>query len=146
MFGHDRWQDADHHDVCAAFAGPLLCCVQARAHVVFEFQGRRAGERAGRHIEFDVVGAQFRLKGRIGDRRENFGIGHRRLVIAVDEVELDLHAGQRSLEVESGLRQHGLEHVQTVLHLGAIGPAVLTGELGACDFVAHGSYSSPPGG
>ena len=43
----------------------------------------------------------------------------------VDEVELDLQAGQRPLEVEAALRQHLLEHVEALAHLLAVALALL---------------------
>ena len=49
----------------------------------------RPGSRTRRNVEFDVVGAQFGLVGRIGDRRQHFGIAHRGLIVAVDQIALD---------------------------------------------------------
>lgn len=144
IFGHHRRQDPDHHDMRAALTGSQLGGVEAGPHVLLKFEGCRTRQGAGRHIHLDVVGAQLRLKGGVGDRGEHLGVRHRGLIIAVYEVELDFQAGQRPLEVKPGLGEHRLEHVQTVLHLGAVGPAVLTGELGARHFVAHGHILPQP--
>ena len=57
MFGHQRGQDADHHDVGPAGAGLGLGIVEAGAHFCLQVQTGVSGQRPGRHIEFDVVGA-----------------------------------------------------------------------------------------
>ena len=47
-------------------------------------------------------------------------IRHGGLVRGVDEVALDLHAGQRPLELETGLGEHGFEDVKTQLYLAPV--------------------------
>ncbi len=71
-------------------------------------------------VEFDVVGTQFGLVGRIGDGGQHLAVGHRRLVVGVDQVAFDFHAGERMVEFEAGLRQHRFEHVQAQLHLAPV--------------------------
>ena len=137
MLGHQGRQDADHHDVGAVGVGLGLGGVQAGAHLGLEFQRGAAGQRTRRHIEFDVVGAQFGLIGRVGDRGQHFGVDHGRLVVAVDEVALDLHAGQRAVELEAGLREHGLEHVEAQLHLAPVLLPVRATELGLLQLLTH---------
>ena len=67
VFGHQRRQDADHHDVRAVGVGLCLRGVEAGPHLGLQFERGAAGQRPGRNVEFDVVGAQFGLVGR--DRR-----------------------------------------------------------------------------
>ena len=97
----------------------------------------RPGQRPGRNVEFDVVGAQFGLVGRIGDRGEHFLVAHRGLIVGVDEVALDLHAGQRTLELEAGPGQHRLEDVKAQLHLAPVFAAVRATEVGLLHLFAH---------
>ena len=131
--------------MCApCWVGLGLRGVQARAHVGFEFEPRLTGQRPGRNVEFDVVSAEFGLKRGVGDRGEHLAVGHRRLVVLVDEVALDLHAGERAFEVEAGLREHGLEHVQRQLHLAPVVPALGAGERGGLDFLAHTADATRP--
>ena len=137
VFGHQRRQDADHHDVRAARIRLRLGGVEAGPDVGFQLQRRPAGQRPGRNVEFDVVGAQFGLVGRIGDGGEHFLVAHRGLIVGVDEVALDLHAGQRTLELEAGPGQHRLEDVQAQLDLAPVFAAVRATEVGLLHLFAH---------
>ena len=103
-----------------------------------------AGQRPRRHVEFDVVGAQFGLVRRVGDRGQHLGVAHRRLIVGVDEVALDLHAGQRPLELEARLGEHRLEHVEAQLHLAPVLAAVRPAELGLLDLFAHKPMQQAP--
>ena len=137
VFRHQRRQDADHHDVRAARIRLRLGRVEAGAHLGFQLQCRASRQRPGWNVEFDVVGAQFRLVRRIRDGGQHFGIAHRGLVAGVDEVAFDLHAGQRTLELEAGPGQHRLEHVEAQLDLASILAAVRATEVGLLHFFAH---------
>ena len=61
----------------------------------------------------------------------------RGLAPVVDEVELDLHAGHRPLEVELRLGQHLGQHVEATPVLVAEPPPVLPGEDHALDVAPH---------
>ena len=137
VFGHQRRKDPDHHDVRAARVRLGLGGVEAGAHLGFQLQCRPSRQRPGWNVEFDVVGAQFRLVRRIRDGGQHFGIAHRGLVAGVDEVAFDLHAGQRTLELEAGPGQHRLEHVEAQLDLASILAAVRATEVGLLHFFAH---------
>jgi hypothetical protein len=41
--------------------------------------------------------------------RQHMLIRHGWLIVGVDEVTCDLHAGERPVQLETGLREHGLE-------------------------------------
>ena len=137
VFGHQRRQDADHHDVRAAGVGLRFRGVEAGPHIGLQLQRCAAGQWPGWNVEFDVVGAQFGLIGRVGDRRQHFLIAHSGLILAVDEVALDLHAGQRPIELETGLGEHRFEDVQAQLHLAPVLAAVRATEVGLLHFLAH---------
>ena len=137
MFRHQCGQDSDHHDVGAAGAGFGLGIVQAGAHLGFQVQTRVSGQRPRRHVEFDVVRAQFLLVGRIRDGVEHVAVRHRGLVVGVDQVAFDFHAGERTFGIEPGLRKHRLEDVQTQPHLVPVFPPLCVVIGGALDFFAH---------
>ena len=138
MVGHQRGQDADHHDVRAVGAGLGLGGVETGPDLRLQLQRRAAGQWPRRHIEFDVVCAQFGLIGRIGDRRQDLLVRHRGLVVGVDEVALDLHTGHGPVEVETGLREHCFEHIQAELHLAAVLLPMRPAVTGLLDLFAHG--------
>jgi hypothetical protein len=111
VFGHQRRQDPDHHDVGTVDIGFGLGRVEAGPHLVFQLHTGVAAQRPRRNVEFDVVRAQFGLEGRVGDGSQHILVGHRRLVVVVDQIAFDFHPGQRAVEVEAGLREHRLEDV-----------------------------------
>ena len=145
VFGHQRREDADHDDVRIVLVGLGFGRVQAGPHLGLELECRLAGQTAWRNVEFDVVGAQFGLVGRIGDCLQHFPVAHGGLVCGVDEVALDLHAGQRPLELETGLVEHGFEDVEALLHLAPVLAAVRPRVLGVPHFFAHVSSLSAGG-
>ena len=114
---HQGRQDPDHHDVRPVRAGLGLGGIQTGPDLRLQFQRGMARQRTWWNVEFDVVGAQFGLVGRIGNGSEHLLVGHRRLVVRINEIALDFHPGHRSIEFETRLRQHGLEDVQTELDL-----------------------------
>ncbi len=118
-------------------AGLGLGVVQAGADFGFQVHTGAPGQRPGWHIEFDVVGAQFLLIGRIRDRVQHEPIRHGGLIVGVDQVAFDLHAGEWPVGVEPGLGKHRLEDVQTQLHLAPVFAAVSVVVRGALDLFAH---------
>ncbi|GAA2647084.1 hypothetical protein Adu01nite_18780 [Paractinoplanes durhamensis] len=137
MLTAQRRQDADHHGVRPDRAGVLLRVVEAGPQGALEIGVLVAGQPARRHVDLDVVLTQLGLEVGVGDRAEHLGVAHGRVGVPVDEVELDLHAGQRPLELEPGLAQHRREHVQTAADLVPVLRPVLAGEVGLLDFLAH---------
>ena len=137
VFWHQRRQDSDHHDVRVVAVGLGLGGVEAGPHLGLQLECRTAGQRPRRNVEFDVVGAQFGLIRRVGDRRQHFLVAHRGLIVGVDEIALDLHAGQRPLELETGLGEHGFEDVQAQLHLAPVLAAVRARIVGLLHLFAH---------
>ena len=101
MFGHQRGQDADHHDVGPARAGLGLGVIEAGPYFGFQIQTGMPGQWPGRNIEFDVVGAQFGLVSRIRDRGQDVSVQHGGLIVGVDEVAFDFHAGKRVVGIEA---------------------------------------------
>ena len=93
--------------------------------------------RRGDDVDLDVEAAQLGLEGGIGDGGQHLGVAHRRLTVPVDEVELDLEARHRTLEVETGLRQHPGQHVEAPAHLLPVPGPVLAGELPLVDLCSH---------
>ena len=137
MFGHQRGQDADHHDVGSAGAGLGLGFVQAGPHLCLQVQAGMSGQWPRGHVEFDVVGAQFGLVGRIRDGVQHEPIRHGGLIVGVDEVALDLHAGERPVRIEAESREHRLEDVQTQPHLAPVFLPLCAVIRGALDLFAH---------
>ena len=62
----------------------------------------------------------------------------------VDQVELDLHAGQRPFEIEAGVAQHRREDVETAPDLLPVLRPVLAGECPVVHLFAHRAPPSPP--
>ena len=131
MLGHEGGQDPDHHDVGVVLGGLGLGGIEAGAYLGLQLERGLAGQRAGRDVEFDVVGAQFGLVRGVGDGGQDLLIAQRRLVIVVDQIAFDFHTGQRPVEFETRLGQHGLEHVQAQLDLASILAALSAAELRA---------------
>src|SRR6185437_2933345 len=134
-------QDADHHDVRALGAGPFLGVVQAGPQVGLQLVRGVTGKCTRPDVDLDVEPAELGLEVRVGDRGQNVGVLHRRVVPGVDQVELDLQAGQRTLEVELRLGEHPGEDVQAAPDLRPIPLPVLAGELSALDVLAHAGTS-----
>ena len=80
-------------------AGLVLGVVERGAQVVLEAERRVALERARRHVQLDVVGAELGLEGGVRDLLEDGDVAQERLACVVDEVELDLEPGERVLLV-----------------------------------------------
>ena len=95
------------------------------------------GQPARRDVDLEVELAELGHEVGIGDRLEHLGVLHRRVAGVVDEVQLDLEAGHRTIDVEPRLAQHPREDVETLPHLLAIARAILAGELPALDVLAH---------
>ena len=100
MLGVEGRQRADHHDVRPDRPGALLGLVEAGPQLRLELGGGRAGQRGRPHVHLDVELAHLGLEDLVGDRGEDLLVAHRRVLLGVDQVELDLRAGQRPLEVE----------------------------------------------
>ena len=103
VLGHDRRQDADRHDVRAALLGRRGRGVERGPQLFLELDRRVARQRARGHVELDVVLRQLGLVAGVGDGLEDLGVGELGLVVVVDEVELDLQAGHRPVELEDAL-------------------------------------------
>ena len=89
------------------------------------------------HVHLDVELAHLGLEDLVGDRGEDLLVAHRRVLLGVDEVELDLDAGQRPLEVELRLVEHPAEHVQAAPQLLPVAQPVPAGERPGLDLFAH---------
>jgi hypothetical protein len=96
-----RRQDAHHHGVRAHAARVLLGVVEAGPQRALEVGVLVAGQPPRRHVDLDVELAELGLEVGVGDRAQDLGVAHRRVRVLVDEVELDLHAGQGTLELEA---------------------------------------------
>jgi len=142
MFGHQRRQDADHHDVRAVGVGLRFRGIQTGPHIGLELKCGATRQPPRRNVEFDVVRAQFGLVGRVCDGGQHFLVAHRGLILAVDEIALDLHAGQRPIEFETGLGEHRFEHVEAQLHLAPVLAAVRARKVGLLDLFAHSASLS----
>src|SRR3984893_13663373 len=59
MFGHQRWQDADHHDMRAALVGLRLGGVEAGPYFSLELECGLAGQSPWWNVEFYVVCTQL---------------------------------------------------------------------------------------
>nr|BFE71046.1 hypothetical protein GCM10020092_043470 [Actinoplanes digitatis] len=130
-------QDADHHHVRADAAGVLLGVVEAGPQLAFQIGVLVAGQPARRDVDLDVELAQLGLEVGVGDRLEYLGVAHRRVGVVVHQIELDLHPGQRALELESRLPQHPREHVEAAPDLLPVPGSILAGECPLVDLFAH---------
>ncbi|GIF26899.1 hypothetical protein Ate02nite_96290 [Paractinoplanes tereljensis] len=137
MLAAQRGQNADHHGVRADRPGMFLGAVEAGPQGALEVGVLVAGQAPGRHVDLDVELTQLGLEVRIGDRAEHLGVAHGRIGVLIDQVELDLHAGQRPLELETRLPQHRREHVETPTDLVPVLRPIFPGEVGLFDFLAH---------
>ena len=104
---------------------------------VLQLEGGVAGQRARRHVELDVVLRQLGLVVLVGDRGEHLGVVEVRLHVLVDEVELDLQAGHRPVELEGARAQHPLEDVEVLADLLAVPLALLPGVALRADLCSH---------
>ena len=143
MLRSQRRQHADHDDVRTDGTRALLGIVEARSQLRFEFHGRRADQAARPNVDLDIELPEFGLKVLVRDHREHLGVAHRRILLGVDEIELDLQAGQRTFEIEPGLGEHAGEHVQTASHLGPILSPILSSEVPALDVLTHDRHLPP---
>ena len=137
VLGVEGRQRADHDDVRPDRPGALLGLVEAVPQLRLELRGGRAGQRRRAHVHLDVELAHLGLEDLVGDRGEDLLVAHRRVLLGVDQVELDLHAGQRPLEVELRLVEHPAEHVQAAPQLLPVAQAVPAGERPGLDLFAH---------
>ena len=134
----ERRQDADHDQVRTLAHGSVLGAIEAGAHLVLERAQALVQQQSGRDVDLDVELSQLGLEVLVGDGRQHFRVAHRRLVVGVDEIQLDLESGHRTVEVERGLAQHLREHVKTAPHLEAVALSVLPCEGPAVDVLPHG--------
>src|SRR4051794_7136086 len=137
-------QDADHHDVRADRLRPPVSLVQAVAQLSLQALGGVAGQRAGAHVDLDVELPELGLEHLAGDRVENLLVAHGRFLLRVDEVELDLHPGERALEVELRLVEHPAEHVQAAPQLLPVPLPIAAGEGPSRYLLAHDGSSLVP--
>jgi hypothetical protein len=105
--------------------------VRARASAVF------AAELPGLDVDLHVELPELGLEVGVRDRVQHLGVAQRRVAPLVDQVQLDLQAGHRPLEVELRAGQHPLEHVQVPPDLLPVPGAVLPGELDPVDVLPH---------
>ena len=87
-----------------------------------------ACQAARRHVDLEVEPAELGGEHRVVDVRKDLRVAQRGVAVLVDEVELDLHAGHRPLEVEARLGEHQREGVQAAVHLRAVALPVLARE------------------
>ena len=131
--------------MCAPIAwARSLGLVEAGAQLGLQLVGGRAGQRARADVDLDVELPELGLEVLVGDRVEDLVVAHRRVLLGVDEVELDLQAGERALEVELRLVEHPGEHVQAAPQLLAVALPVRRGEGSSRHLLAHdGSFLVP---
>ena len=101
-----------------------------------------AGQAARTDVDLDIELPELSLKILVGDSGEHVRVAHRRILIGIDEIELDLQASERPFEIKPGLGKHLRQHVQATPHLTAIPLPVLSGEVPTVDVLAHDSH--PP--
>ena len=117
VLGPQRRQDADHRQLAADLRRALLRVVQGAAYRLLEGAQPVVRQRPRSDVDLDVELAQLGDELGVGDRLQHLGVAHGRLAVAVDQIELDLQAGHRSVEVERRLGQHAGQRVETGPHL-----------------------------
>jgi hypothetical protein len=88
-------------------------------------------------VELDVVARQLGLVVLVGDLLEHRLVVELGPEVLVDEVELDLETGHRSVELELALAEHALEHVEVAAHLLAVLLPLLARVPGLLDVGSH---------
>ena len=138
VFGPERRQDADHHDVRADRLRALLGVVQAGAQRRSRARRRcsPASRRGGTLISM-LNWPSSVWKSSLAIALSTSALRIAGLRSLVDEVELDLEAGHRPVELELRLAQHPREHVEALPHLRAVALAVLAAELPLLDVLPH---------
>ena len=137
VLGHDGRQDADRDDAGVELGGALRRPVERAAQVGLEIEGGVAGQRPRRHVELDVVAGELGLVVGVGDLLEDRLVVELGAEILCDEVELDLDAGHRPVELELAVAQHAFEHVEVSTHLLAVLLALLACVSGLLDVGSH---------
>src|SRR6185437_9019142 len=107
--------DADHHQAHPGGAGRVVGGVQAGPQLALEPQRLVVGQRPGRDVDLDVVLAELGLESRIVDVFEYPLVGHRRVDVVVDEIELELQAHARGTSCEAVPGEHSRQRVQATL-------------------------------
>ena len=108
-----------------------------RANLRLELLEAALEQLPRRDVDLQVELAELGDEVRVGDRVEHRSVLQRRLEIVVDEIELDLQADLRVLEVELAVGQHPREHVEAPAHLFAVLLPVLACEDLERDVFAH---------
>jgi hypothetical protein len=124
MLMPERRQNTDHRQRRARALGFRAGGGEVAAQVLFQLQRGIPGEWAGRHVQFQVVLAQFRGERRIVQRVQHGGVGHRRPQLAVHQVQLDFEPDVLPGKGETPVRQHSGESVETTLDLSAVPSAI----------------------
>lgn len=137
MFGLQGRQDPDHDDAGPNLIGLGLGVRQRSPEFGLQVQHSIARHGLRVDIEFDVVLPEFGLVGRIGDICQHLGVGHCRIQIFIDQVELDFQTGELAVEFEGVLDQHPFEDVQALADFFAVELALFPSEMTAADVVAH---------
>ena len=136
-------KDADGDDPRVGLLRLGLGPVERLAQALLELQGGvpRQGPRCD--VELDVELRELGLVLGVGDGLEHLVVDEGGLLVLVDEVELDLQAGQRDLVVEGPLGEHPLEDIEVLADLFAVALALFAGVALRGDVLAHGPCLSP---
>jgi hypothetical protein len=102
--------------------------VQLRPNVSLVAPGAIARQALRGDVDLEVEPSELLDEGGIVDPGQDRLVQHRRAPIGIDEVELDLHAGQRLVEVEERCSKHPREDVEAPVHLVPVPLPVLAGE------------------
>ena len=143
MLGAQRGQDADHHHPRPLLVGPGVAMVELLANLLLVLAGAVAHEALRRDVDLQVEPAELLDERRAVDAGQHLGVAHGRVALGVDQVELDLHAGQRGLEVELLLGEHLGQDIQAAVHLVAVALPVLATECPARHVLAHKPKTAP---
>ncbi len=137
MLPREGRQDPDHGDVRAGLPRLLLRVVKTRPQICLEVRLRVTGQPARLDVDLDVELTQLGLEILIRDRLQYVGVAHRRVMLLVDEVELDLQPGHWPLGVELRGLEHPGEDVQAAPDLRSVQLPVLPAELATGDLITH---------
>jgi hypothetical protein len=135
----ERGQTADQNDRAVPFAGPVVDTAERFQQIALVAAESVTADRARARVELEVELGQLGLQGGIRQIGQDRGVAHRRLTVAVHEIDLDLQAGQPVLDIERDLVEHEGEHVEAAVHLLPVPGPVLPREVSDGEILAHPS-------
>jgi hypothetical protein len=132
-----RGEDADQHDRGVGLHRAVLGAREAGPDVLLVAREAGVLDQPRARVELEVELAELGLECRVGEVGQDLRVAHRRLGLAVDQVELDLEPGRRPLGVEPEVVEHQREDVKATPDLLPISDTLLAREPDRRHILAH---------